>query len=122
MRLGRETPKLSAEINAFPAKTRRPAKFSATAFILRANRWIVAWQGLRGQKICANPMRSSLQVMRTLLVFKADGISIITLYANTTTSCAFCGLKDKKEAALTLPVIPAKHFAGISFVYNNDAQ
>jgi hypothetical protein len=36
--------KPSAGINAPAAKTQQPARFSATAFINKANPWIVAWQ------------------------------------------------------------------------------
>jgi len=48
--------KLSAEINALPAKTPRLARFSATAFIVKANRWIVVWQLLIKRKIFADLM------------------------------------------------------------------
>jgi hypothetical protein len=47
------TLKMSAEINALPAKIPRLARFSATAFIIRVNRWIVVWQLLIRRKIFA---------------------------------------------------------------------
>src|SRR6185312_6424648 len=59
MRLFRATLRRSAEINALPAKTRGPAKFSATAFINMASRWIAAWQFLIRQRLFANLVGSS---------------------------------------------------------------
>ena len=54
MRLCQATLKMSAEINVLPAKTPRPAKFSATVFIARVNRWIVVWQLLKRRRIFAD--------------------------------------------------------------------
>lgn len=59
------------EINVLVVKTLRLVRLSAIAFIGKDSRWIVVWQLLIGQKICANPMRNSRALVSTIQVLLA---------------------------------------------------